>query len=112
MWGGATVIETGKSSDGNQWYRLWSDGWLEQGGTQIGNGAYSEVTVTFLKPFKDTSYFVNAAITNLTSQWFIGSTGVQERAVTDVAGSIGTKTVASFTLQSFNNHNWYACGQS
>lgn len=29
------VIETGKSEDGNQWYRKWSDGWIEQGGTYI-----------------------------------------------------------------------------
>lgn len=27
------VKETGKSSDGNSWYRKWSDGWIEQGGT-------------------------------------------------------------------------------
>jgi hypothetical protein len=27
------VKETGKSSDGTSWYRVWSDGWIEQGGT-------------------------------------------------------------------------------
>lgn len=27
------VKETGKDSDGTSWYRVWSDGWIEQGGT-------------------------------------------------------------------------------
>ena len=110
MWGGATVIETGRSSDGKQWYRLWSDGWLEQGGTQSGNGVYGVTTVTFLKPFKDTSYVVNAIIINLASQWYTDTGGTSERAVTDVAGSIANKTVSSFNIQSYSNHDWYACG--
>ena len=40
--------------NGASWYRIWSDGWIEQGGyvSSIATGG----TITFLKPFKDTNY--------------------------------------------------------
>ena len=38
--------------NGTSWYRIWSDGWCEQGG-ELGSGSS---VVTFLKPFKDTNY--------------------------------------------------------
>ena len=44
------ITETGKS--GNQWYRKWSDGWLEQGGFLA---SYNN-TITFLKSFSNTTY--------------------------------------------------------
>lgn len=50
----AYVVETG--GDSTSWYRVWSDGLLEQG------GAYTAVTgtntVTFLKPFLNADYFI------------------------------------------------------
>lgn len=47
------VIET--YNDGQNWYRIWSDGWIEQGGYigQITSG-----TLTFLQPFTNTNYSV------------------------------------------------------
>ena len=53
------VKETGKSSDGNGWYRVWSDGWIEQGGYQpnIGDGKHF---FTFPKAFRDMNYTVVA----------------------------------------------------
>lgn len=48
--GNHTVVETYKN--GMNWYRVWSDGWCEQGGYSAG-GAY---IVTFLKQYIDTSY--------------------------------------------------------
>lgn len=44
------VVETYKN--GTSWYRVWSDGWCEQGGYSAG-GAY---IVTFLKQYLDTNY--------------------------------------------------------
>lgn len=40
--------------NGTSWYRVWSDGWIEQGGyiSSIANGG----TITFLKPFTNTNY--------------------------------------------------------
>lgn len=46
------VKETGKSSDGTSWYRKWSDGWIEQGGSVKGTPS----SVTYLKQFKDVAY--------------------------------------------------------
>ena len=54
---GRTVIET--YSNGTSWYRVWSDGWCEQGGyfenTQTSSG---NVTLTFLKEFANTNYLL------------------------------------------------------
>lgn len=58
--------------NGTSWYRIWSDGYCEQGG-------YSDIdannlrTITFLKPYKDTNYVVtlgdsNIGITNTNSR--------------------------------------------
>ena len=48
-----TVVET--YSSGTDWYRVWSDGWCEQGGSLI-TGADATTTITLLKPYKDINY--------------------------------------------------------
>lgn len=35
------LIESGISANGNQWYRLYDDGWVEQGGYKDNNGQYN-----------------------------------------------------------------------
>lgn len=47
------IIDT--YSVGDNWYRVWSDGWCEQGGYITS----SVITVTFKKPFINTSYSVS-----------------------------------------------------
>lgn len=50
------VIKTYKSNA--NWYRLWSDGWCEQGG-RVSNSSTSVnsfITIPFLQPFEDTNY--------------------------------------------------------
>lgn len=42
--------------DGTKWCRVYSDGWCEQGYSEIAGGT----TITLLKPFKDTNYTVVA----------------------------------------------------
>lgn len=51
-----TVVETYKN--GTNWYRVWSDGWIEQGGylSSVPSNLTGSV-VTFLKPFSDANYF-------------------------------------------------------
>lgn len=51
---GATVVES--YHNGTEWYRVWSDGWLEQGGLVVDGSS----SLTFLKPFVDANYTVNA----------------------------------------------------
>lgn len=46
------VVETYR--DGTEWYRVYSDGWIEQGG--IASATTSNVTINLLKPMKDANY--------------------------------------------------------
>ena len=45
--GEGSVIKSWKSDDGTQWYRKWSDGFLEQGGVVSDINTEASVTVTF-----------------------------------------------------------------
>lgn len=49
------VKRTGKSSDGSSWYRVWSDGWIEQGGTYTSSDN-NKYPVTFSKKMATTNY--------------------------------------------------------
>ena len=88
-----TVIETYTS--GTSWYRIWSDGWCEQGGVlDKGSASISTENIILLKPYKDTDYNVvltlaiassGSAYTPLlivplsTTQFSCGMTGTQWR---------------------------------
>lgn len=50
----AVETETYSDEDGN-WYRIYPDGWIEQGGTVI-SGAVKSYIVNLHKPMKDTNY--------------------------------------------------------
>lgn len=83
---------------GTTWYRVWPDGWIEQGGVAAKG---SSVTVTFPKAFKDTNYTV--VITS------IGTNG-------EIYAQCVTKTSAT-QMKIYNNggstsltKSWYACG--
>lgn len=66
----AHIIET--YQNGSSWYRIYSDGWCEQGG-----GLFTTGTVTFLKQFKDTNITLlltrNSDFTGAISSGFHGS---------------------------------------
>lgn len=91
------VVESYKN--GENWYRKYKSGWVEQGGVANAGGT---VTVTFLKAFKDANY--TAVATTL------GSHG-------EIYGQCIAKT--SGTVMTFYNYggsaqfkkSWYACGQ-
>ena len=56
----AYPIETYQS--GNSWYRLWSDGWCEQGGQVVATTNGAIITTVFLKPYKQLpNVFINFA---------------------------------------------------
>ena len=48
------IIETW--TDGTSWYRVWSDGWCEQGGHFSVIASAALYTVTMFKPYLDTNY--------------------------------------------------------
>lgn len=90
------VIETW--SDGTEWYRKWSDGWVEQGGefeTTSANLATYSLTV----PFSGTNYTITGNVSKTTSSCY---------AVTFTNFTTTTfdskMCVAGYTIR------WYACG--
>lgn len=54
---------TSKYRNGNSWYRIWSDGWLEQGGITSA-GYNSPVTVSFIKQYDEVPLTVNMIASN------------------------------------------------
>lgn len=79
--------------NGTNWYRVWSDGWIEQGGR--GGGTYSK---TFLKAFRDTNYTL--IVTPLSTD------GSNDNCMVKAISTTG------FTawVESNNSGFWYACG--
>ena len=99
----AVVVENYKN--GNAWYRVWSDGWIEQGGNDIGTSFATIRTINFHKAF------ANAGATVI-----LGSSGANNTGGYSAGISSGiTTTGFSYTgLSSANNSAnstcWYACG--
>lgn len=50
------IVET--YLNGTNWYRIWSDGWIEQGGSHSGG---TSSTINLLKPFANTNYTLTYA---------------------------------------------------
>lgn len=94
------VVKEQKPTAGNNytWYRLYNDGWTEQGGQRVGNK-----TVSFPVAMADTNYFtlINSMFNNSgTATWF------------DL-GYIETKLVTGMTKGgSAANYNWFVAGMS
>lgn len=95
------VVET--YSNGTSWYRVYSDGWCEQGGTS------NSSAVSFLKNYIDTNYNTSVSWLNMVSgsgqslcvlNKTVSSISVQVKWATD-------NIVTTFTNGTFN---WQACG--
>ena len=91
------VVETYKN--GFSWYRVWSDGWIEQGGHLTVNVAATNVQL--LKQYKDATYTTVGCQANTNNAGFhtinvaaLSATHIQIRQT-----AVGTPIV-----------NWYACG--
>ena len=87
--------------NGTDWYRVWSDGWCEQGGTNTYDG---NQLVTLLVPFKDTNYFVLASVSSSNNK------------NANYSSAVGTRTTTQFNLSFSNNttgnsyNTWRAYG--
>ena len=111
--GDAYVTQTYHS--GSNWYRVWSDGFIEQGGLKIckqgGNATNAQNSLSLLKSFTSTNYLV---LLGLNSEV---TSGVQTPKV-DTVATYGAKTTSGFILNCFDGNNsdsdtevsWYACG--
>jgi hypothetical protein len=94
----AYIVETYKNED--SWYRVWSDGWIEQGGRGEAPNNDTGAQISLLKAMANTSYTVIAVQLNLGGGYNIG---------------VGTLTTASFNIRANSNASvgavaWYVCG--
>lgn len=86
--------------NGTSWYRVYSDGWCEQGGFSTGTGNANQVqTITFLKNFADTNFYFNGA-------QFAGSINANYLNFITESG----RNVSDITLLGSVNRYWQACG--
>jgi len=85
-------------TNGSDWYRVWSDGFIEQGG--IIEDLTDSWTLTFLHPFSTTDYVL------LGQEWgadATGNLGILSQTTTHATGNhIGNGTTIKAT--------WFACG--
>lgn len=104
------VVESYRDANGN-WYRLYKNGWLEQGGviTNISIGT-PDLTMTLLKPFADANYCV--ILTGAHADYSNNNIGVQYGNVYYGCLLNGGRTTTSFKYRSGNGAGWYTCGQS
>lgn len=88
------TVETGTS--GNKWYRLYSDGWLEQGDTTVGPiGSNAYYNITYLKEFKTHNNTINFSFRHVGGNW-------------DEYGFITSKSSTGFQVyQSNGGADWY-----
>lgn len=93
--GAAWVVES--YHNGTEWYRVWSDGWVEQGGHK--KGADANKTITLLKPFADENYTVLIG-SKINKAWYAGS--AYDCTTTSMKFSCYTDSYAA---------DWCACGQ-
>ena len=104
---GAFVTETFRSEDGKSWYRIWSDGWIEQGGAiaSLVQDTYTAATITLLTPFANTNYNVQITQYNNNRQLGGGPNNAEQ--------SVFSKETGSFVVSAWSwtyGIDWYACG--
>lgn len=103
-WDGKPVVCVTRWTSGTSWYRVYSDGFIEQGGNFAGDGA-NVTAVTLHKPFSNTNYLV------LTTPEYT-TTSTSNLAVSKNTSYPKTTTgfyIYNSTTSTFG-HYWYASG--
>lgn len=104
---GATVVESYRND--TQWYRVWSDGWVEQGGYLTEALMPLTFTITFLKAFADTNYTHVIGATSVgTSTYANGYYSSTTKATTNIGVHVQS---AAENFEKNCRVDWYACGQ-
>ena len=95
------IVESWQS--GTSWYRIWNDGWIEQGGVMTGSA--TSKTITLNTPFTTTNYTV------MTTEREIGSTDTDGVDFTCMVRSVTTTSFSCSTVSGASRNSfWYACG--
>ena len=87
--------------NGTSWYRIWSDGWIEQGGYNTTTN--SKGTTNLLKSFSNTNYSILLST-------FIASTTDDNGTSTAAFGCNLTSSSFGYSKSSAESFIWYACG--
>jgi len=97
-----TVVDT--YVNGTSWYRVYSDGWIEQGGYYLGLGQGIYI-LTLLKSFTNTNY------TFLRNQYSLGSGGSSGYYCTGyTAKTASTVSIPTDSTGYTAGYSWFACG--
>lgn len=86
--------------NGTSWYRVWSNGWVEQGGRCNASG---NITVTLLKPYANTNYQVIFS--------YVGANNTTGNVRDNSIISQSTNRFVTSEVNRAGYINWYACGQ-
>lgn len=101
-----TIVRVSEDDDLPRWYRVWSDGWCEQGGLVTDTGTSG--TLEFNLSFTSTNYTI------VCNNW-IGITPVTASSdkgglETTVAFSNATASSVRYDIAQHRSFSWYACG--
>lgn len=91
--------------NGTEWYRVYSDGWCEQGG-RLTNRTEVVLTFNLLKPFADTNYYGSAGVCTA------GAMGNGYNGCIYGINSIApvSTTQACVRTVNWSDSSWFACG--
>ena len=98
-----TLVASWRSGD--NWYRKYSDGWIEQGGTfSVASGSNNRIqSVSLHTPFASSAYNVHVqAVSNATSSDYNNTQNIENKYTTTFSVRIQHGQAGTF--------NWYACG--
>lgn len=96
------IVET--YINGTSWYRVWSDGWCEQGG-YYSNVAQATITIYLLKSYSSSNYDLQISCQRTTSN---ATAAVYELGYLEKFVDSFTKRVSTPTYES--GFSWQACG--
>ena len=100
-----TVIDAGYDANTGGFYRVWNDGWIEQGrliGGTTNTSGWAETTITLYKAYGSTNYIIFAE-----GNW---------SDTPSSSCSVKAKTTTNFSIRYAQNYvtihtgNWYCCG--
>jgi len=111
------VVDSYYNSTTGDWYRVYDDGWVEQGGMVSVTVETHNKEVTLLKPMADSNYFVSAAVCN-TVAFSSSSSSIGGPGANATASSCNRASTTSFYINNIRGNNsegqgdkrWYVAG--
>ena len=102
------VVET--YQNGTSWYRVYSDGWIEQGGIATGGTSKTGATINLLKPYTSTNYNITGSI--FRGEALVNGAPLAVVFISKTNSSFNASTMYGGGSPAFQayNYSWYACG--